>query len=378
MKKILLGTTAVVALATMTNTAFAADKIKLGLGGFMRHYVGVSDHDEVAVAANSNNTARAVKLQQFANTEVYFTGGTTLDNGLNVSVMIQRESDKSTATRNDVSQLTISSDAMGALTLGSTPHAGDDMIVRVPNAGNFDWRDTDKFGAVATTSTVASSGFANSSVDITDMGDNTGKLKYVSPSFSGVTVYGSYTAAEGLDGSNITAGGGANRSTNNHDGSTVGVSYEGELGGASIAADVTRFNNNGYFQATHGGLNVGMAGFTVGGGYTDFNDDSSSTTSSSNTVNGSANDGNAWELGVGYETGPYSLSAGYMAAKNKGTTTTSGDNKDTKWNLAATYSLGAGVALTADYFHSTADKEGTATTGKTTVSGVIAGIEVGF
>jgi outer membrane protein OmpU len=370
MKKILLGTTAVVALATMTNTAFAADKIKLGLGGFMRHYVGVSNHDEVAP---TNNTQRAVKLQQFANTEVYFTGATTLDNGLNVSVMIQREGDKSTATRNDVSQLTISSDAMGALTLGSTPHAGDDMLVRVPNAGNFDWGDTNKFGAVSTAAGTASTAFADSSSsDITDMGDNSGKLKYISPSFSGVTVYGSYTAAEGFDtstsGSNITPGGGAWRN-NGNDGSTLGVSYEGEMGGASIAADVTRFNNNGTYEATHGGLNVGMAGFTVGGGYTDFNDDSASATS--------PNDGKAWELGVGYETGPYSLSAGYMTAKNKDTAI-AGDNKDTKWNLAATYSLGAGVALTADYFHSTADKEGTATTGKTTVSGVIAGIEVGF
>jgi outer membrane protein OmpU len=368
MKKILLGTTAVVALASMSTEAFAADKIKLGLGGFMKHYVGVSNHDEVAPSAN--NVTRAVKLQQYANTEVYFRGATTLDNGLNVSVDIQREGDKSTTGRNDVSSLTVSSDALGALTVGSTNHAGDDMLIRVPNAGSFDWGDTDRFGAVATSAGAATAGFStSSSSDISDMGDNTGKLKYISPSFSGFTVYASYTAAEGLDGSNITAGGGAERNTTGIDGSTYGIAYEGEVAGASIAADLTQFRSNGTYNVTHGGLNVGMAGFTVGGGYSDFNDDVSSA---------GANDGKAWELGVSYETGPYSLSAGYMVAKNKGAVATTGDNKDTKWNLAATYDMGAGVALAANYFHSTADAEGAGSTTKTTVSGVIAGIEVGF
>lgn len=367
MKKILLGTTAVVALATMSTEAFAADKIALGLGGFMRHYIGVSNHDEVAATTNTS-TARKVNLQQFANSEVYFRGNTTLDNGLKVSVDIQREADKSTAARNDVSSLTVSSDAMGALTVGSTAHAGDDMLVRVPNAGNFDWNDTNKFAGTATAAGTDSGNFTPSASDITDMGNNAGKIKYVTPTFSGFTGYASYTAAEGLDISSVTASA-ANRNTSN-DGSTMGVTYSGEISGVSVSADVTHARFNGSFDVTHGGLNVGMAGFTVGGGYSDFNDDSSSV---NNT-----NDGKAWELGVGYETGPYSVSAGYLKAENKGTVATAGDNKDTRWNLAATYDLGAGVALTADYFHATADAEGTAATTKTTVSGMIAGIEVGF
>lgn len=378
MKKILLGTTAVIALATLSTEAFAADKIKLGLGGFMRHYAGVSNHDEVAATALSS-TARKVNLQQWSNTEVYFRGATTLDNGLTVSVDIQREADKSTAARNDISSLKIASDAMGALTVGSTTHAGDDFLVRVPQVNGLDWGDTDKFGGVATAAGTASATWAPSSVDITDMGGKAGKLKYVTPTFSGFTGYASYTAAETLDISSVTASV-ASRNTS-HDGSTMGVAYEGELSGVAVSADVTHFRNNGTMNVTHGGLSVGMAGFTVGGGYSDFNDDTSVNTLAATTSN-VTNDGNAWELGVGYETGPYSLAVGYMDASSKGTIATVGDNEDRRWNVGAAYDLGAGVALTADYFHNQANPEGTGTTvatGKeTTVSGVLAGIEVGF
>lgn len=368
MKKILLGTTAVVALATMSTEAFAADKIKLGLGGFMRHYVGVSNHDEVANA--SATYTRAMKLQQQSNTEVYFRGSTTLDNGLTVAVDIQKEADKSTATRTDVSAVTISSDAMGALSIGSTLHASDAFKVRVPNVvGNFDWGDTNNFAGVATASTSNTAAFTDSSSsDITNNGGKDGKIVYVSPTFSGITAYGSYTAGEGGN-SNLTVGGGVTRN-GNQDGYTYGVAYQGEMSGVSVSADLTHVNTATATSENHIGLNLGMAGFTVGGGYSDFSD--------TRVANANNTDGKAWELGVGYATGPYSVSAGYMTAKDAGAVATAGDNKDKKWRLGASYDMGAGVALSATYFHSTRDAEGAAATTKSTVSGVIAGIEVGF
>ncbi|MCR4378849.1 MAG: porin [Rhodospirillales bacterium] len=384
MKKILLGTTAVVALATLSTEAFAADKIKLGLGGFMRHYVGVSNHDEVAVAANGGAN-RGVKLQQWDYSEIHFKGDTTLDNGLNVAVKVETGATKTGGRAQgvvDVSQLTISSDAMGALTVGSTPHAGDDFLVRVPQVNGFDWGDTDKFGAVAVDAATDSAAFATSSVDITDMGAKGGKLKYVTPTFSGFTGYASYAAAE-VNGSNITIGVAGRNGA--HDASTMGVAYEGELSGVAVSADVTHFRNNGTSNVTHGGLNVGMAGFTVGGGYSDFSDDATTTGVAAGVTQNNTLDGNAWELGVGYETGPYSLAVGYMSAESDGTFAALQQNEDTKWNVGVAYDLGAGVKLTADYFHSNANPEDTVAAPttiaegmETTVSGVLAGIEVGF
>ena len=367
MKKILLGTTAVIALGTMSSEAFAADKIKLELGGFMRQYVGITDSDEVASSRSDAN--RDKDISQWSNTEIYFTGSTTLNNGVKVSARVEMEADGAATTNVDRSWLTISNEGMGTVAIGHMPHFGDDNMVRVPNAGNFDWGDTDSWAGTATNAAASAIAFATVAPDITDAGGDSVKLKYTSPNYAGVTVGMSYSAAEAGNASN------ARRVTgNSEDGYTYGVAWSGDLGGAAVSADVTRMNFGANNQdVTHAGLNVGMAGFTVGGGYSDFND----------TAPGSSvADGNAWELGVAFTDGTYTVSAGYMVAKDKNTVATTGDDKDTKWNIAATYDLGAGVALTADYFHSKADPEGTGTTiatGKSTsISGLIAGIEVGF
>lgn len=380
MKKILLGTTAVVALATISTEAFAADKIKLELGGFMRHYVGLMNHDEVAPAANSGSPETS-DIAQWSNTEVYFKGSTALDNGLTVGVTMQLEADREAAGRRmDETFVTISSDAMGEVKVGAALSHADGMIVRVPNASNFDWGDLNGNVRKSTDNTAANNAndWADSANDVSDMGGREAKISYLSPSFSGVQVYGYWTAANGTEVSNgrglVNSATAANNTAN--DGSAMGIAYSGEMSGASVGVDLTHRRNASNFNATHVGVNVGMAGFTVGGGYTDFNDDSGV---------GSPNDGNAWELGVGYETGPYALSARYMVAKNQDTTAAVQDNKDTKYALDATYDLGAGVKLAATYFHMKADPEDTVpspttfATGKSAkVSGVLAGIEVGF
>jgi len=376
MKKILLATTAVVALTTISAEAFAADKIKLSLGGFMRQYVALTNHDEVAATANTS-TLRGVDLALDANSEIYFRGSTKLDNGLSVAVDFQMESSNrqsGTANRNfDVASLEISSDAIGAITVGSTTHAADDFLTRASlPIGTYDWGDTDGLALTGVAAGTSSSAFASAAGDITDTGSKGLKLKYVSPNFSGVNVFASYTAND--QDADVTGA-----SSNAADASSYGIAFGGEVGGASVAADATHMDFGGNTETNHFGLSVGMAGFTVGGGYSDFNENRSSVILG---TTGASTEGSAWELGVGYETGPYSVAAAYMTAKNTGTTATAGDNKDTKWQVGATYDLGAGVALSGMYWSSKADTEGSGTTIatglSTKVSGVIAGIEVGF
>jgi len=380
MKKILLGTTAVIALGAISTDAFAADKIKLGLGGFMRHYVGVIDNDE-ASNTGTNNTNRGMSLSQWSNTEIYASGSTTLDNGLKISTTVQFEGDGNVTRAVDESYITVSSDAMGALTVGSTEHAIANMGVRAPNAGKFDWNDYETWAKMAATSAANTNFTFTNGQDMDYNGDKAAKLKYISPTFSGVTAFGSYSAAEGANTYDARR---INRNTTT-DGSSFGLAYSGELGGASINADIGQFRWNGIAKDTQGGLTVGMAGFTVGGSYVRIQDDDGSASNADNnsSTNRAASDGNQWELGVGYATGPYSLSAAYTRSKTDGSNTVAGSNKDTAWNMVAAYDMGAGVALSANYFHLKRDMEGTSSTsyanGKpASVSGVIAGIEVGF
>lgn len=370
MKKILLGTTAIVALATMSSEAFAADKIKLELGGFMRHYVGVINHDEVGPA--NTNVARGVSLAQWSNSEIYFRGATTLDNGLNVSVDTQMESSTRTVgNRNfDIASLTVSSDAMGALTIGSSNHGVDQFATRAPMASNYDWGDAASLGMVAKTAAAASSNFTYAAGDLTALGGKGESLKYVSPNFSGAQVFASYSAGTGTTGNNVQVTSAVD------DSYSYGVAYSGEMGGATIAADLAHAMVDAGYDLNRAGLNVGMAGFTVGGSYTDFNDTTTANTQTTATT--SDQNGNAWELGVSYVTGPYSVSVDYMTAKNDGDTAVAGSNKDTAWQVAGTYDLGAGVALTGTYFTSKANGEGAAANTDRKASGVLAGIEVGF
>ena len=363
MKKILLGTTAAIAMGTLSTEAFAADKIKLELGGFMRQYVGFSNSDEVAATANTI-ADRDTGIGQQGNTEIYFTGSTTLDNGLKVSVTMEMEANREATTNMDESYLTVSSNEMGALTMGADVHAGDDMAVRAPIAGNHDWGDLVDWVGSATTAGGNSTATTDTAGDITDWGDDTIKVKYMSPSFAGVTVGASWSAAEGNnieDGQLIT--------NNRRDGYTMGIAYAGDFDGIGVDASLIHGRVSATHDQTHLGLAVNVAGVTVGGSYMDF--DGVPTTG----ANTDSTDGKAWELGVGYETGPYSLSATYVNSENKGTST-AGDNEDTKWQINATYDMGSGVALTAAYFDQSQDAEGA--TASVDTNGLIAGIEVSF
>ena len=88
MKRVaLLGSTALFGAGMMANTAMAADGIKLGLGGFFRStYMATFDDDGEGEPGNDHNTDGF-----FSNSEVFFTGDTTLDNGLTVGARVELE-----------------------------------------------------------------------------------------------------------------------------------------------------------------------------------------------------------------------------------------------------------------------------------------------
>ncbi|MBL4692611.1 MAG: porin, partial [Magnetovibrio sp.] len=181
----------------------------------------------------------------------------------------------------------------------------------------------------------------------------------------------SWAAAAGGGGA-ITAA--SNASTDTY---SYGIGFSGELSGASVSADLMHAKVNADYDENHLGLSVGMAGFTVSGSYIDYNDLRGTV-----AADKAAQDGSTYELGVGYATGPYSVAVAYSKSKSTGDTSVAGDNTDNRWLVSAAYDLGAGVALTGNYFSNERNPEGAAASTNATdtfkVTGVVAGIAVSF
>jgi outer membrane protein OmpU len=96
MKRILLGTSALVAAGLLVAPAHAAEKIKLGLGGFYNAAMGANfggDDDGLDSpgddSADSGYARNEFDIHQ--NIEVHIDGETTLDNGLNVHAHLELE-----------------------------------------------------------------------------------------------------------------------------------------------------------------------------------------------------------------------------------------------------------------------------------------------
>ena len=86
MKKILLGSTAIVAAGMIASapSAIAAEKMKLSVGGYMEQWVGFTSQDD-GVAQDYSG------FSTVSDGEIHFKGKTKLDNGISIGVNVQLE-----------------------------------------------------------------------------------------------------------------------------------------------------------------------------------------------------------------------------------------------------------------------------------------------
>ena len=117
MKKALLSTTALIAASAIGAVAASPasaqnEKISLRLGGYMEQWIGYSSQDDVL----GTDTSGPI---QASDTEVFFLGKTTLDNGSSFGVNIQLEGN-TTGDTIDESYLTIGGD-FGLVYIGDEP-----------------------------------------------------------------------------------------------------------------------------------------------------------------------------------------------------------------------------------------------------------------
>lgn len=180
MKKVLLGTTALLGAGLVASPAFAADGIKLSVGGFFKSAYQVNfDDDDEGEPGDETNTDNF-----FQDAEIHFTGETTLDNGLTVGARVELEGE--TAGDQIDEAYVYWSGGFGEVRIGSDDDALAASCVFPPGGtGNFSAFSPNQWAANTLTSNSVCSG-------VDDKGDAQ-KLVYISPNFSGFQLVMSYT-----------------------------------------------------------------------------------------------------------------------------------------------------------------------------------------
>ena len=91
------------------------------------------------------------------------------------------------------------------------------------------------------------------------------------------------------------------------------VTFERKLGDVDVKADVGWNHDHGRAVDNTGwrtGINLGFAGFTIGGSYLDQEGDIDAAGLTSL-------DGNAWDMGISYKSGPWTAAVAYMETEER-------------------------------------------------------------
>ena len=391
MKKILIGTTALLAAGAFVSTAQASDPIKLSLGGYMEYWVaGASQDSDYKKGAAVNN------FDVQGESEVHFKGSTTLDNGMKISVQVELE-----AGSNDNGSDTIDESYMtlegkyGKAIIGSENDVAYLMQVDAPEASEMG-------GAYATTEGDMVQYVPVGTVSALDTKLNglsdQNKLSYFTPKLYGFQAGVSFTPSNNSGGDDTIGTSGYDNGTNSENigigadfdqAWSFGLSYANTFSGVGVKATAgyimiddnlaskagTAHTQDTQVEEFAGGLSVSYQGFTVGGG-------AKRRIANADTVY-AATDGVAWNAGIMYAEGPYEVSLNYLSSSVVGTrgntATTKDDDEVSAWRVGASYTMGPGVILFGQVaFLDSQDENPTSTADNEGAFGGVVGLHLNF
>ena len=188
MRKVLLGSTALVAAGMMAGSgapAQAAEPIQLSLGGYFRAYVHIraqSDVDNEGPGSGESlvgNDEDIRNIDVSTDGEVFFNGSTTLDNGITVGVSIQLEG-ATTGDQIDEHFLFFTGN-FGRLEVGANDGAANTMHYGAPAVQQLGIDDVTFFAIAPTSGNAVGSPQA---ATITGISGDANKITYFTPRFS--------------------------------------------------------------------------------------------------------------------------------------------------------------------------------------------------
>ncbi len=141
-----------------------------------------------------------------------------------------------------------------------------------------------------------------------------------------------------------------------YEGTVEGVSILSSVAytGAKTKSDVTAGVQQGYYDlgAWQAGLQLGYAGFLIGGSYVNAG---KSAYSKSPTLY--LADQYTWTAGISYANGPISVGFNYEFGHDAGDPTVPGDRTGAMWSVGATYTVAPGLTTSLEYLNSSTRNE---------------------
>jgi predicted porin len=353
MKKVLLGTTALLGAGLVASPAFAADGIKLGVGGFFKEaYMVVFDDDSEGELGNEHNTDGF-----FNDAEVHFTGSTVLDNGLEVGARIELEGETE-GDQIDEAWIYFSG-GFGEVRIGSDDEAlANACIVPPGGTGNFSAWSPNQWGANGKTVVASNGGISSNSVctGVDDTGDAQ-KILYITPNFAGFQLTVSYTPNGGDQDHNQGVGPHTGMPINSDGESRHNISayatysFEGDGwgltagGGGSWEGHVEQQPgpDRDEQQAYQAGLNFTFGNFAVGGVFEYYKNGVAFAGTTSDR------DNNIWVAGGGisYTMDAWTVGAQYSHQDADSDDPNQGVTQD-RAVLTGNYAMGPGINIDAE------------------------------
>jgi len=346
MKKILLASTAVAALAAFSAPASAQSPFELAkpmeveIGGYVRIEHGYWDLDESSPGAG-NQTGREFQEDFEFNIDAFAETTNGFEFGIDVDMEMQNEQGVGKAFQVDEAEVIIRG-GFGTVSLGIEDALSDDLLINSPTGAGHGLLDGD-LGDF-----IANGANASEEINVATSGENS-RVSYVTPRFEGLLAGIEY-APEDDNGNNVVQSDAAlTDASGPRDTITGGVNYMNTFDGIGVGASVvfanTTFDQPAFDPTDNSarvwqwgvGMSVSYAGVTFSGAYVDHG--------------GAGNDGGDdlernYNFGVLYETGPIAVGLAYANTKDTGS--------DVRRNVAAaaSYAVAEGLDVfgQVDYF----------------------------
>jgi hypothetical protein len=360
MKKALLGTTALIAAGmAFGNAAYAADGVKLSIGG---RYMGAAGANFEDATGFSDNAARDYVFKQ--DVEVYFLGETVLDNGLTVGARVELEGQTSSDQIDAV--YAYFSGGFGEIRFGDTGEAMAQLCYVAPTASGIFGADSPNFNfsnaGVAGNRNLGIGGYGATNGTCYGLDDKSTKIVYFSPNFAGFSFAASFTP-DGTEDTRNTLNGFGTRSKQDAGQNSENVSVAGNFthdfnginlivgGGATWSFDKEN-NLNDERRDYNAYAQVGFSGFTIGGAFGYRQNRGGDGSDDLIYSAGITYNWDAWTVGFGYSHGTYEIGqpgAVFVGITPGGTVTTTltSDVVDyyNIFALTASYALGPGIQV---------------------------------